>query len=160
MAGIVASGMVGFLMSIVYLLQGAPDLAFTQFSVEALSIVILLTIVGRMPFHETGYRTLAERRRDVVVAISFGTIAALVLLAVVAGPFDDRLSKYYKVASVAEAHGHNVVNVIIVDFRGLDTLGEITVLTLAAIAATALISKVPLRKRFSAAVETERKEGA
>jgi multicomponent Na+:H+ antiporter subunit A len=160
MAGIVAAGMVGFLMSLVYLFQGAPDLAFTQFSVEALSIVILLTIVGRMPFHETGYRTLAERRRDVVVAISFGTIAALVLLAVVAAPFDDRLSEYYKFASVAEAHGHNEVNVIIVDFRGLDTLGEITVLTLAAIAASALIAKTPLRKRFTAAVEAERKEEA
>lgn len=158
MAGIVAAGMVGFVMSLVYLFQGAPDLAFTQFSVEVLSIIVLLTIVGRMPFHETGYRTSAERRRDSVIAIGFGTTAALVLLAVVASPFDYKLSEYYKVASLAEAHGHNIVNVIIVDFRGLDTLGEITVLTLAAIAATALISKAPFNKRLIKGEVNERKE--
>jgi multicomponent Na+:H+ antiporter subunit A len=113
-----------------------------------------------MPFHETGYGTSAERRRDIVVAVSFGTIAALVLLAVVAAPFDSRLSEYYEASSVAQAHGHNEVNVIIVDFRGLDTLGEITVLTLAAIAASALICKAPIRNGRSTADGKDRKEGA
>ena len=83
------------------------------------------------------------------------------VFAVVAAPFDDRLSEYYKVASVAEAHGHNEVNVIIVDFRGLDTLGEITVLTLAAIAASALISRARSnRNRFTDADAKECKERA
>jgi len=138
-SGLVAAGIVGFLMSLVFLFQGAPDLAFTQFSVEALSIVILLAIVGRMPFRETDYRTKGHRRRDAAIAVGFGMSATLVLLAVVSSPFNARLSDYYKATSLPEAHGRNIVNVIIVDFRALDTLGEITVLTLAAIAASALL---------------------
>ncbi len=148
MAGIVAAGMVGFLMSLVFLFQGAPDLAFTQFSVEALSVVIILTIVGRMPMHDVDVRTKAQRRRDLIIASGFGFMAALVLLSIMAAPFDRRLSQFYEVASIAQAHGRNVVNVIIVDFRGLDTLGEITVLALAATAALSLLLKVaPKRSR-------------
>jgi len=146
MAGIVAAGMVGFLMSLVYLFQGAPDLAFTQFSVEALSVVIILTIVGRMPMHEVDVRTTVQRRRDLAIAVGFGAVAAIVLLSVTAAPFDGRLSRFYELASLAEAHGRNVVNVVIVDFRGLDTLGEITVLTLAATAAVSLLFKVSAKR--------------
>ncbi len=62
--GIVAAGMVGFIVALVYLFQGAPDLAFTQFSVEALAIIIFLAIVGRLPFREEDYRTRPERLRD------------------------------------------------------------------------------------------------
>jgi multicomponent Na+:H+ antiporter subunit A len=125
--GIVAAGMVGFIVALVYLFQGAPDLAFTQFSVEALAIIIFLAIVGRLPFREEDYRTRPERLRDMGVAAGTGVAATLVF------------------ASVPEAHGRNLVNVIIVDFRALDTLGEITVLGLAAIAAAAVITG--LRRR-------------
>ena len=65
-----------------------------------------------------------------------------VMLAVIAGPFDERISDFYRVASVPEANGRNLVNVIIVDFRALDTLGEITVLGFAAIAAGAVLATV------------------
>ncbi|MCW5652813.1 hydrogen gas-evolving membrane-bound hydrogenase subunit E [Hydrogenophaga sp.] len=146
MAGIVTAGMVGFLVALVFLFRGAPDLAFTQFSVEALAIVILLAIVGRMPFHEVDPRRSGERRRDALAAIAFGLMATLVLLAVVASPFDARLSDFFRAASVPEAHGRNLVNVIIVDFRALDTLGEITVLALAALAAAAAIASVRARR--------------
>jgi multicomponent Na+:H+ antiporter subunit A len=138
-AGIVAAGMVGFGVALAFLFNGAPDLAFTQFSVEALSIVLLLAIIGRMPFHEVDSRSRAQRRRDAVLAMLLGGVAASVLLAVVAGPFDARLSDYYRQSSVPLAHGRNLVNVIIVDFRALDTLGEITVLALAALAAAAVL---------------------
>lgn len=138
--GIVAAGMVGFIVALVYLFQGAPDLAFTQFSVEALAIVIFLAIVGRLPFREEDYRTRPERLRDMGVAAGTGVVATLVFLSVLSQPFDPRLSDYFRQTSVPEAHGHNLVNVIIVDFRALDTLGEITVLGLAAIAAAAVIT--------------------
>ena len=146
MSGIVAAGMVGFVVALVFLFHGAPDLAFTQFAVEALAIVILLAIVGRMPFHESDSRSRPERRRDALTAAGFGLAAALVLLAVVASPFDPNLSDYFRAASVPEAHGRNLVNVIIVDFRALDTLGEITVLALAALAAAAVIATVRARQ--------------
>jgi multicomponent Na+:H+ antiporter subunit A len=146
MAGIVTAGMVGFLVALTFLYRGAPDLAFTQFSVEALGIVILLAIVGRMPFHEVDMRRRGERRRDALIAAGFGLVATLVLLAVVATPFDARLSDFFRAASVPEAHGRNLVNVIIVDFRALDTLGEIAVLALAALAAAAVISSVRARR--------------
>lgn len=138
--GIVAAGMVGFGLALVFLFHGAPDLAFTQFSVEAVAIVVLLAVVSRMPFGGDDARTRAQRRRDAVIAIGFGTIASLVLLSVLATPFDERLSDFFRAASVPEAHGRNLVNVIIVDFRALDTLGEITVLALAALAAAAVLA--------------------
>jgi multicomponent Na+:H+ antiporter subunit A len=69
-----------------------------------------------------------------------GIAAAAVLLSVLAVPFDSQVSDYFRHASVADAHGRNLVNVIIVDFRALDTLGEITVLALAALAASAVIA--------------------
>jgi multicomponent Na+:H+ antiporter subunit A len=140
--GIVAAGTIGFSMALLFLFWGAPDLAFTQFSVEALAMVILLAIVGRVPFRERDYRDGGARRRDAAIAIGFGVAAALVMLAVIAGPFDERISDFYRVASVPEANGRNLVNVIIVDFRALDTLGEITVLGFAAIAAGAVLATV------------------
>jgi multicomponent Na+:H+ antiporter subunit A len=79
------------------------------------------------------------------VAAGTGVAATLVFLSVLSQPFDPRLSDWFRQASVPEAHGRNLVNVIIVDFRALDTLGEITVLGLAAIAAAAVITG--LRRR-------------
>ena len=144
-SGIVAAGVIGFSVALIFLFNGAPDLAFTQFSVEALAIVILLAIVGRMPFRDQDYRTHGERRRDAWIAASLGVASSAVLLSVLAQPFDDRLSNYFRETSVPEAHGRNLVNVIIVDFRALDTLGEIAVLGLAAIAAAAVIAGLRIR---------------
>lgn len=138
--GIVAAGVVGFVVALLFLFQGAPDLAFTQFSVEALAIVIMLAIVGYMPFRERDSRSAMERRLDAYIAAFVGATASLVLLAVLAQPFDARLSDWFRVASVSEAHGRNLVNVILVDFRALDTMGEITVLGLAAVAAAAVLA--------------------
>lgn len=141
-AGIVAAGVVGFAVALVFLFNGAPDLAFTQFSVEALAIVILLAIIGRLPFRVGDMRSGSERRRDGAIAVGLGVSATLVLMSVLSLPFDARLSDFFRAASVPEAHGRNLVNVIIVDFRALDTLGEIAVLSLAAVAAAAVIAGV------------------
>ena len=141
-SGIVAAGMLGFVVALLFLLNGAPDLAFTQFSVEAIAIVILLAIVGRLPFRQQDARTGPQRLRDGTIAVGLGVSATCVLLAVLAMPFDARLSDYFRAASVPDAHGRNLVNVILVDFRALDTLGEISVLGLAAVAAAAVIAGV------------------
>jgi len=141
-AGLVAAGVVGFVVAVIYLFQGAPDLAFTQFLVEALAVVILLAIVRFLPFREPEFRTPAERRNDAALAAGFGAVVTVVLLAVVSGAFDPQVSDFFRQASQPEAHGRNLVNVIIVDFRGIDTLGEIMVLSLAAIAAAAVVKSV------------------
>lgn len=133
--GIISAGAVGFGVAVVFLLYGAPDLAFTQFSVEALAVVILLAIIGHMPFRVSDPRTVRQRNRDAIVAALFGLMFIVVMFSVIALPFDDTLSEFFREASLPLAHGRNLVNVIIVDFRALDTLGEITVLALAAIAA-------------------------
>lgn len=146
MPGIVAAGMVGFGLALVFLFHGAPDLAFTQFSVEAVAIVVLLAIVGRMPFNEGDRRTSAQCRIDALIAGGFGAVATALLLAILASPFDGRLSDFFRAASVPEAHGRNLVNVIIVDFRALDTLGEITVLALAVLAAAAVLAGTRRRR--------------
>jgi multicomponent Na+:H+ antiporter subunit A len=145
-AGIVAAGTVGFGVALTFLFNGAPDLAFTQFSVEAVAIVVLLAIAGRMGGAGRDARSVSQRRMDAVVAAGFGTVATLILFAVLETPFDSRLSDFFGRASVPEAHGHNLVNVIIVDFRALDTLGEITVLTLAAIASAAVLAGTAARR--------------
>ncbi|MEO9338250.1 hydrogen gas-evolving membrane-bound hydrogenase subunit E [Mesorhizobium sp. SB112] len=139
-SGIAAAGMVGFTIALTFLFNGATDLAFTQFSVEALAIVILLAIVGYLPFRERDYRRPSERLRDASVAIGIGAVAALAMLSVLAQPFDERMSDFFRTESVPQAHGRNLVNVIIVDFRALDTLGEIAVLGLAALAAAAVLA--------------------
>ena len=133
--GIISAGAVGFGVAVVFLLHGAPDIAFTQFSVEALSVVILLAIIGHMPFRVSDPRTVRQRNRDAAVATLFGLMFVVIMLGVVALPFDTVLSDFFRETSFTQAHGRNLVNVIIVDFRAIDTLGEITVLALAALAA-------------------------
>src|SRR5690606_368042 len=77
--GAIPAGAVGFGVAVVFLLDGAPDLAFTQFSVEALSVVILLAIIGHMPFRAPDPRPAGQRVRDAVVATAFGLMFAVVL---------------------------------------------------------------------------------
>lgn len=134
-----SAGAAGFGAAVLFLVAGAPDLAFTQLAVEALAIVIFLAVLGRLPLRRPDPRLGRERRRDAGIAILFGTSVALLLLAAVAGPMDTAVADWFRDNSLPAAHGRNVVNVIIVDFRALDTLGEIAVLAFAALGAIALV---------------------
>lgn len=144
-AAVVAAGLVGFATALVFLFFGAPDVAFTQFAVETLLVALLATAFIRLPIRHRDVRTGRERGADAVIALGAGTAVAAALLAVLAAPFDTRLSDWFGRESASAAHGHNVVNVILVDFRALDTLGEITVLAIAAFAIVALLR--PSRRR-------------
>jgi multicomponent Na+:H+ antiporter subunit A len=136
---ILALGVQGLGVAILYMLFGAPDLSFTQFMVEILSVVILALVMTRLRLDNVDPRPLEDLLRDGALALFAGVSLMLVLFAVIEGPFDARLSQFYDANSAPVAHGHNVVNVIIVDFRGLDTLGEISVLMTAGIAIVALV---------------------
>lgn len=150
--GLISAGAVGFGVAVVFLLGGAPDLAFTQFSVEALSVVILLAVIGHMPFRARDPGSSRQRNRDALIAVVFGAMFVMVMYSVVALPFNETLSNFFREASYPLAHGRNLVNVIIVDFRALDTLGEITVLALAALAAVAVFSSTGKEDRLEARV--------
>lgn len=138
---VLAMGLVGFATALLFLVFGAPDVAFTQFAVETLLVVILATALMRLPLRGCDLRTSSEKFSDLGVALFTGAAASLVLAAVLASPFDPRLSLWFGAESVPAAHGRNVVNVILVDFRALDTLGEITVLAIAAFAVVALLRR-------------------
>ncbi len=138
-AGVLALGAVGFATALIFLVFGAPDVAFTQFAVETLLVVILAAALARLPLRGNDLRSPAEKTLDLSTAVLCGVAIAAVLAAVLASPFDSRLSDWFGAQSVPAAHGRNVVNVILVDFRALDTLGEITVVAIAAFAIVALL---------------------
>jgi multicomponent Na+:H+ antiporter subunit A len=147
LAVLIGVGLVGYALGFLFLKQGAPDLAFTQFAIETIFVVIATAIVLRLPHMVPDARTVREKRLDGALSVGFGAVAALVLLGVMAAPFDQRVSDYFRLASLAEAYGRNVVNVIIVDFRALDTLGEIAVVALAALGAFGLMRGLRARTR-------------
>ena len=136
---ILALGIQGLAVALVFLLFGAPDLSFTQVMVEILSVVIFALVMTRLQLERNDVRPLPALLRDSAIALACGVGLVLLLMAVLNQPFDPRLSDFFNAASVPLAHGRNVVNVILVDFRGLDTLGEIAVVMTAGVAIVALI---------------------
>ena len=139
LTAIVSLGIQGLAVALLFMLFGAPDLSFTQFMIETLSVVILALVMTRLRLSPTDHRPAGEKAMDVTIAGACGLAFGLLLLKVTQIPFDDTLSKFFETHSLAIAHGRNIVNVIIVDFRGLDTLGEIAVVMIAGLAILALI---------------------
>lgn len=144
----ISMGAVGFGSALIFLMNGAPDLALTQFSVEVLVIVIFVALLLRIPDFQNSTRTTREKRWDIAISGGIGTILFLALSAMVVRPLDLSLSEFFGETSYLEAHGRNVVNVIIVDYRAFDTLGEVAVVAFAAIAVWGL-----LRSRASGRAE-------
>ena len=136
---IVSLGIQGFAVALLFMLFGAPDLSFTQFMIETLSVVILALAMTRLRLSPRDHRPAGEKAIDVAVAGAGGLAFGLLLLKVTQLPFDATLSRFFEAHSLGVAHGRNIVNVIIVDFRGLDTLGEIAVVMVAGLAILALI---------------------
>lgn len=139
LAAILALGVQGFAIAVLFLLFGAPDLSFTQFMVETLSVVILALAMTRLRLEPRDHRPLREKIPDAAIALACGAGFGLYLLKVVQGRFDTALTDFFNLHSKTIAHGANVVNVIIVDFRGTDTLGEIAVVMITGLAILSLI---------------------
>lgn len=142
LAAIASLGVVGYGVSLLYVLFGAPDLAMTQFLVETLTVILFVLVFYHLPPSRIVSGS-AARCRDAILATVAGTVMTGLVL-VGTPQIYLPISRYFEENSVTHGHGRNVVNVIIVDFRGLDTLGEITVLAMAAIGVYALLR---LRKR-------------
>jgi multicomponent Na+:H+ antiporter subunit A len=135
-------GVVGAGLALIFLMYGAPDVALTQLLVETLTVIIVAVVLLRLPdlqARECGDRPV--RVVDGLLALAAGTVVAVMLLNATQPPLDRDVTAYYEQYSLLAAHGRNIVNVILVDFRALDTLGEITVVALAGLAAFALIRR-------------------
>jgi multicomponent Na+:H+ antiporter subunit A len=138
MTAVLSLGVVGYCVAVMYALLGAPDLAMTQFAVETLTVVIFVLVFSKL----RGFGDLSSRwvkLRDAVVATAVGAVVTTLVLFIGASGTTSRLAGYFADAAPRLAHGHNVVNVILVDFRGFDTMGEITVLVTVAIGVRALL---------------------
>ncbi len=145
--GICALGVVGVATALIFLTFGAPDVAMTQLIVETLVTVIVAIVLLRLPdFRDEIRPSRLARLRNGVVAVAVGVGVALVLLAVTASPPQPDLREYFERTAVPGGQGRNIVNVILVDFRALDTLGEITVLAIAGAAVFALLLPGPRRR--------------
>jgi len=137
-----ALGIVGSGAALVFLIYGAPDLALTQLLVETLTLIIVSLILLRLPpLARSAKRAGWATAVNALVAIATGTVIALLSLATTRGPIDLQLTEFFEHHSYLLAHGRNIVNVILVDFRSLDTLGEITVVATAGLAGAALIAR-------------------
>jgi multicomponent Na+:H+ antiporter subunit A len=143
LTAIVSLGIQGFSVALIFMLFGAPDLSFTQFMVETLSVVILALVMTRLRLTPADHRPTGQKIVDATVAAACGTGFMLYLMAVTEVPFRSYLTDFFIAYSKTIAHGANVVNVIIVDFRGTDTLGEIAVVMVTGLAILSLIRVRP-----------------
>lgn len=148
LVGVVGYGVAGF-----FLVQGAPDLALTQFLVETLTLVIIVLVLRGLPAR-FGARagTLRVRRLRLALSVAAGVLVGLLAMVASAVRKEPEASAYY-MAHAEEAGAHNVVNAILVDFRAMDTLGEIAVLLVTAIGVGSLLT---LRGARSAGARTIR----
>mgnify|MGYP005844544879 CR=1 FL=1 len=138
LAAIAGLGLVGYGIAIIFVLFGAPDLALTQVCIETLAVVLLVLVFYMLPDFRS-FSTRAQKVRDLLVALAGGAAMAGLVLVVADHRPDTTVSDFYATNSLSQAYGRNVVNVILVDFRALDTLGEIVVLVVAAVGVYALM---------------------
>jgi multicomponent Na+:H+ antiporter subunit A len=139
LAAMIAVGLAGFVAGVTFMLNGAPDLALTQFAVESLVVVLVTVALLVMPIRAPSTRTRRERSLDVALSGGFAALLFVVLLDMGVAPQRTEISEFFAARSYLDAFGRNVVNVILVDFRGFDTLGETSVLALSAIIAWSLL---------------------
>ncbi|SFB98976.1 multisubunit sodium/proton antiporter, MrpA subunit (TC 2.A.63.1) [Marinospirillum celere] len=141
--GAVASmGVFGFAVALIFILFSAPDLGITQVLVETLTVILLVLVLFKLPSF-VSLSTPAQRARDVVVALLTGGLMTLLMMVAIDVQIFPSISSYMIEQSQPLAYGRNIVNVILVDFRALDTLGEIFVLALAAIGVYAMLKLHP-----------------
>ncbi|SFC13635.1 multicomponent K+:H+ antiporter subunit A [Marinospirillum celere] len=141
-------GVIGLLITLFFARFSAPDLALTQLSVEVMAVVIMMLALSFLPQESPQESTKLRKTRDLLLAGGVGSLVGLLAFAVLTRPFSS-ISDFFLAQSVEGGGGTNVVNVILVDFRGFDTLGEITVLGIAAVAVFAFTRELHLKERVT-----------
>lgn len=145
LSAIISIGVVGVTVTLAFVFYGAPDLALTQLLIEVLTVVLLVLVFYKIPPRQHPPHTLEANIRNLFVALAVGFFGFALVLVGAGEPFQRSISDYFSLNAVAGGHGANVVNVILVDFRGFDTMGEISVLAIAAIGGYALLRASRLR---------------
>ncbi|WP_093133622.1 monovalent cation/H+ antiporter subunit A [Pseudoxanthomonas sp. GM95] len=133
-------GGTGLAVSLSFVFLSAPDLALTQLMVEMVTLVLLLLAMNYLPEQSPHETTLPRRQRDGAIALVTGTVVGALAWAMMLRPHDTVAVEMLE-RSLPQAWGHNVVNVILVDFRGFDTFGEITVFAIAGLVVHALLRR-------------------
>ncbi len=141
---IILISVVGLIVALAFVHFSAPDLALTQLSVEMVSIVLLLLALYFLPQQSPQESSPGRRWRDGLIAGVAGLGVAALAWGVLTRPLQS-ISDYFLANSVPGGGGTNVVNVILVDFRGFDTLGEIAVLGIAALGIFAMLKGLALQ---------------
>jgi multicomponent K+:H+ antiporter subunit A len=138
---LIVVAVLGLLVSLAFVHLSAPDLALTQISVEVVTLLLMLLALNLLPNESPVESSVVRRTRDAVLACMVGLGVGAAVFGVMTREFTT-ISDYHLANSYTGGGGTNVVNVILVDFRGFDTFGEIIVLGIAALAIFALISSV------------------
>ncbi len=138
LVAVASLGVIGYSICLIFLFYSAPDLAMTQFSIDTLTVILFVLVIYNLP----RYKSFSSRRiqiRDGILSVFFGSLIAVLTLEVLSEPLNRETSTFYAESAYILAKGKNVVNVILVDFRGFDTIVEITVLVIAAIGVFSLL---------------------
>jgi len=138
LTAVASLGVVGYSFCMIFLFYSAPDLAMTQFSIDTLTVILFVLVLYNLP----RYLVLPDnndRIRDGMLALVFGTLISVLTIEVMNESVTKEISEYYAKNAYILGKGKNVVNVILVDFRGFDTMVEITVLAIAAIGVFGLL---------------------
>jgi multicomponent K+:H+ antiporter subunit A len=139
LVALILIGVVGLVVSVTFIYLSAPDLALTQISVEVATVILLLLALNFLPKRTPRESTPGRRVRDLVIAGGAGLGSGLLIYALMMRDFAfPTISDYHLANAKTGGGGTNVVNVILVDFRGYDTFGEIIVLGIAALTIFAL----------------------
>ncbi|MEX2367110.1 MAG: hydrogen gas-evolving membrane-bound hydrogenase subunit E, partial [Pseudohongiellaceae bacterium] len=142
LTSIATLGMIGFLTTLIFMIYSAPDVSKTQLLVETLSVVFIAIVMRKLPLLNAVPKP-SRRRRLVQLSVAgiIGLCMTLLMLMITSDPLDQSLPEYFSQYSYPIANGRNVVNVILVDFRAFDTLGEVVVVVVAAIAAISVVRR-------------------
>lgn len=149
LAAIIALGAVGYSVALFFVIYKAPDLALTQLVIETVSVALFLLAFRYLPEVKRHGETRKIRVGNFIIAAAVGITVTLVALSAHSQKLIPSISQYYKDTVFTEAAGGNIVNVILVDYRGFDTLFEIAVLGIAAIGVYSMVKLRLSRKEKS-----------
>ncbi|QED49148.1 Na+/H+ antiporter subunit A [Cytobacillus dafuensis] len=133
LTSIILLGSVGYTVSLFFVLFRAPDLALTQLVIETISVALFLLCFYHLPKNSKNEERIRFKMTNLLISIGVGAIVTVIALSAHSNKMFDSIAQYYVENTYEKAAGKNMVNVILVDFRGFDTLFEITVLSIAAL---------------------------
>jgi len=142
LTAIASMGIIGYCICLIFIFYGAPDLAMTQFTIDTLTVVLFVLVLFKLPPF-LNYKNKKIIIRDIFVAGIFGVLMMIIAMQALVSPSSKETSDFYAENVYTLARGKNVVNVILVDFRGFDTMIEGIVLSIAALGVYSLLKYRP-----------------